>query len=201
LLSPVGMVGISKPAVTARLVAQAGYSAIEMMMTVGIMGIVASMAVIQIGQSQPALKGDGGLRLVMSQLNTARELAITQRRYMRVTFTNPNQLQIIREEAPGPATTVISSVLIEGGVTFGLIAGLPDTPDAFGRNAAVDFGSATQLKFGPDGTFVNQVGQSLNGSVFVALPNLPLSARAVTVLGSTGRVRGYKWDGAHWNLA
>jgi len=36
--------------------------------------------------------------------------------------------------------------------------------------------------------------------VFVTLPNVVLSARAVTVLGSTGRVRGYRWDGSGWKV-
>ena len=57
------------------------------------------------------------------------------------------------------------------------------------------------MKFGPDGTLVNQDGVTTNGTVFVAVPNLTLTARAVSVLGSTGRVRGYKWNGNSWVLA
>ena len=82
------------------------------------------------------------------------------------------------------------------------VAGLPDTPDAFGNASAVTFATATgsplEIKFATDGTFVNQDGLSLNGTVFVALPNQRLSARAVTVFGSTGRVRAYRWDGRIW---
>ena len=81
-----------------------GFSVMELMFVVGIMGVVTSMAVFQIGQSRPAMIGDGAMRVVMAQMNTARELAITQRRNMRVTFTNGNKVEIIREEVPGPAT-------------------------------------------------------------------------------------------------
>jgi prepilin-type N-terminal cleavage/methylation domain-containing protein len=183
-----------------RLRGAAGYSLIELMMTVGIMGILASMVVVQVGRAQHGLKGDGAMRVVMSQMNAARQMAITQRRVMRLSFINPNQVRIIREEVPGPATTTIASVLFEGGVTFVLVAGLPDTPDAFGAGAAVGFGTATYVQFTSDGTLTSQDGQTINGTVFLAIPNVSQSARAITVLGSTGRVRGYRWDGRAWKL-
>jgi type II secretory pathway pseudopilin PulG len=179
---------------------EAGYSLAELMMVVGVMGVLGSMALMQIGMSRPALKGDGGLRVVLAQMNAARELAITQRRYMRLTFTNTNQIQIVREEVPGPATTVISTAIMEGGVQFLLMSGVPDTPDAFGRGSATDFGSATQVKFAPDGTLINQVGATLNGTVFLAVPTQKASVRAATVLGSTGRIRAYKWNGNVWRI-
>jgi prepilin-type N-terminal cleavage/methylation domain-containing protein len=180
---------------------EAGYSAIEMMMAVGILGILSAMAVVQIDQQRPGLKGDGAMRVAMSQLTSAREQAITQRRSMRLNFDTANStVQIVREEVPGPALTVLTTIPFEGGVKFNLIVGQPDSPDAFGRTAAVAFNAATEIKFTPDGTLVNQNGASLNGTVFLSIPNMGLSARAVTVLGSTGRIRGYRWDGRKWVL-
>jgi prepilin-type N-terminal cleavage/methylation domain-containing protein len=185
----------------ARLTCAAGYSAVEMMMAMGIFGVLSAMAVVQIGQARPGITGDGAMRVAMSQMRQARELAITQRRFMRVTFdVANNQVQVIREEVPGNALTTLSSVPFEGGVVYTLVAGVPDTPDAFGRNGAVDFGNAQLIRFGPEGTLVNQAGANLNGSIFLAMPNIKLSSRAITVLGSTGRIRGYRWDGAKWVL-
>ena len=177
----------------------AGFSAIELMMTVSVMTVVGSMAAFQVGNARPALKGDGAMRVVMSQVNTARELAITQRRFIQLTFTNPNTVSAIRQELNN-TTTTLSQVPFEGGVQFSLMNSVPDTPDAFGNAAAVAFGSATAIRFGSDGTLVDQAGNPINGTVFLALPNLPRSFRAVTIMGATGRVRGYKWDGAHWVL-
>jgi hypothetical protein len=97
----------------------------------------------------------------------------------------------------------VSSTLIEGGIQFLFPTGtptIPDTPEAFGNASGVDFGSATEVKFNPDGMLVNQLGAVINGTVFVMFPSERLSSRAVTVLGSTGRVRGYKWDGRVWKL-
>jgi prepilin-type N-terminal cleavage/methylation domain-containing protein len=181
-----------------KMAGQVGYSLVELMIVVAVMGVLIGMAVVQIGSSRSGLSGDGAMRVVLAQMNQARQLAITQRRNMRLSFTNPSLVQIIREEVPGPTLTTISAVPFEGRLQFLTITGLPDTPDAFGNSSAVAFGAATETKFGPDGTFIDQNGNMLNGTVFVALPNEKLSARAVTIFGSTGRVRAFKWDGGSW---
>ena len=180
-----------------RIRGAAGFSAIELMMTMGLMSILGSMAAIQVGNARPALKGDGAMRVVMAQLNTARELAITQRRYIQLTFTGTNVVNSIRQEVPS-GTTALASVPIEGGIQFSLMSSVPDTPDAFGNTSAVAFGSATTVRFSSDGSLLDQSGNPVNGTVFLALPNISQSFRAVTVMGATGRVRGYKWDGARW---
>jgi hypothetical protein len=59
-------------------------------------------------------------------------------------------------------------------------------------------GTPPEVKFAPDGTLINQDGLTLNGSVFVSLPSQALSARSVTFFGSTGRIRGFRWDGRAW---
>ena len=216
--------------VGSRWTPESGYSLIEMMFVVGIMGILAGIAVVQIGASRPGLVGDGGMRVVLSQMNQAREFAIAQRRNTRVTFTLGNKVEIFREKVTGETLTVppcilpavaegcvVSSVFMEGGLQFVTVANLPDSPDAFcgGAVAAVSIPTATgsplEVKFKPDGSFVNQDGAILNGTVFVSLPNQTyavghstngaLSARAVTVQGSTGRVRGYRFDGSNCAVA
>ena len=182
-----------------RLKGESGYNLVEMMFVMGLMAVLSGMAVLQINTSRPGLKADGGMRVILGQLNQARELAITQRRFMRVTFTNPNQVAIIREDTP-LTTTTISTVLLEGGVTYSFGTGVPDTPEHFGTNTSTYFGSVTNVKFTPDGQLVNQDGAGANGTVFLSINGIPLSARAITIFGSTGRVRGYKWDGKNWNV-
>ena len=169
------------------------------MLVIGIMAVLAGMAVLQIGASRPGLRGDGAMRVVLGQMNQARELAITQRRYMRVTFVAPNVVQIIRENTNGTTTTLSSVALFEGGVAFALVPGLPDTPDAFGQASALAFPTPI-VKWTPEGTLISPGGQQANGTVFVSWTQQKLSARAVTVLGSTGRVRGYRWDGKAWRI-
>lgn len=178
---------------------QAGYSLLEMIFVMGLLVTLSGMAILQINASNPGLKGDGAMRVVLAQLNQARESAITQRRYVRVVFTPPNLVQVLREDTTS-TTTVLSSVLLEGGAAFSLMTGLPDSPDAFGNSTAIAFGSVTNVKFSPEGTLVNQDGATANGTAFLAIPQQKLSARAITILGSTGRIRGYRWIGAQWSL-
>jgi prepilin-type N-terminal cleavage/methylation domain-containing protein len=183
---------------------QSGFSLLEMIVMLSIMGILSTMAVVQIGQAVPAMKADGAMRVVMSQLNTARELAISQRRYMQVKFVAPNQIQIVRTDVNTAGavigTTVLSAVLFESGITYNKITGLPDTPDAFGMSASVNFGTATTIQFATDGELIDQTGGPLNGTIVLASPQIKNSSRAVTIFGSTGRVRGYRWNSNAWVL-
>jgi hypothetical protein len=175
----------------------AGYSVTEMLFAVALLTLLTSMAIVQINASRPALKGDGAMRIVLGQLTQARESAIAQRRYVRVVLTAPNQIQTVREDSLVSLTT-LTSVLMEGGAQFTLIDRLPDTPDGFGNGGAIWFGTAVNVKFTPEGTLVNQDGSPANGTAFLALPGQALSARAITILGSTGRIRAYRWDGSQW---
>jgi type II secretory pathway pseudopilin PulG len=184
----------------------AGFSLVEMMLVVGLAGVLTGMAVVQIGNSRPGMKGDGAMRVILGQMNQARQIAIQQRRYVRVIFTTPpNTIQVIREDTTTPGAcaatcTVLSVVFLEGNVQFGPVAGVIDTPDAFAAFASGTAASVTNVKFAPNGTLVNQDGVLANGTVFLAIPSTALSSRAVTVMGSTGRIRGYKWDGRNWNV-
>ena len=172
---------------------QRGFSLLEIMVTLSVTAIVGGMATAQMGPTRRSLQGDGAMRLVMTQLNTAREMAITQRRNMELQFVGGNWIRIVRHEAPGIATTVLVSVALESGEQFALATGVPDTPEAYGNLNPVAFGAAQTIMFSTDGTLIDENGNPLNGTVFLTIPNVPQSVRAVAVLGATGRVRGYKW--------
>jgi len=176
---------------------QAGFSLVEMLIVVALVSILGSMAVFQIGSVRPSLKADGAMRVVMGELVAARESAIAQRRLMQITFVGTSVIRITRVEVP-TGTTVLRNVVFEGNVHYGLVAGVPDTPDAFGNAEATDFGTAVSIMFGTDGALIDSTGTPVNGTVFMNIPETPQSFRAVTVLGSTGRVRAFRWNGSRW---
>jgi len=176
----------------------AGFSLLEMMVVVAIMGILGSMAMIEAITARRAMQADSGMRLVMAQLNTARERAITERRFMQVNFLGTNSVQITRMEVPA-GTTVLTTVWMEGNVEFSDLTAEIDTPDAFGNEAPVSFGGAPAIMFGTDGSLIDNTGTPVNGTVFLSIANQPESYRAVTVLGSVGRIRAYRWSGLQWN--
>jgi len=184
---------------------EAGYSLTEMVVVVGIMAVVSGIAVFQISNTRSALKGDAAMRVVLSQMNYARENAITQRRNMRVVFDLGTRIQVKREETDG-TTTTLTTMLFETGQFAPLVT--TDTPDGFrsDNTSGVTFpgaavvGGELQIRFTPDGKFINQDGATQNGTVCVGVGSDVLTARAVTVMGSTGRIRGWRWDGKNWQL-
>src|SRR3982074_261996 len=72
-----------------RLRNESGYNLPERMSVIGIAGVLAAMAAFQIGSTVKAARGDGAMRVVVAQLNAARELAVSQRRIMLMTFLDP----------------------------------------------------------------------------------------------------------------
>jgi hypothetical protein len=52
--------------------------------------------------------------------------------------------------------------------------------------------------FTSEGTFVNNTGDPINGTVFMSIPNQANSARAITVLGTTALIRPWHWNGREW---
>jgi hypothetical protein len=167
-------------------------------MTMVLIGIVSAISVVQIGAVRQSLNGDSGMRVVLGQLNLAREMSIADRRTVQLRFVGTNALQIIRNDVPA-GTTMLSSAVFEGGVEYTLTPSVPDSPDAFGNANAVDFGAALTVLFNSDGTLVDERGRTINGTIFLAVRGGGArSIRAITVLGATGRIRAYRWTGAEW---
>ncbi len=175
-----------------------GFTLTEMLVAVGLMGVIAAMSVMIMPSALAAARADSGASRLISVLRVAREQAIAQRRTIRVSFTAPNRVVVTRVEVPGPGTTVLTDVVLEQGMEYLLFAGVPDTPDAFGRTSAVSFGLAVNMAFTSEGSFVDQNGDPLNGSIFLGKRNLPETARAVTLFGPTAQIRNWRWSGSQW---
>jgi type II secretory pathway pseudopilin PulG len=171
---------------------------LELVVVIGIIGVVAAMAVLLMPSAVVASKADSGMNRVAAALRTAREQAISQRRNILVAFNAPNQIVVSRVEVPGPGTTVINTVSLEDGTMFLLFAGVPDTPDAFGNGATTSFGGATSIFFTSEGEFCDQNGDPVNGSVFLGQQGNTNSARAVTIFGPTALIRQWRWNGRTW---
>jgi len=179
-------------------VSAAGFTLVEVLVVAGLIAVLSAIAAMVMPIALLSARADSGAAQVVSVLRVAREQAIAQRRNVRVQFNDPNQIVITRVEVPGPGTTVIRTVWLEGAATFRLFAGVPDTPDAFGNAAPSSFGGAGTIAFTSSGEFVDQNGDAVNGTVFIGRDREPLSARAVSVFGPTALVREWRWNGARW---
>ncbi|HXE35209.1 MAG TPA: prepilin-type N-terminal cleavage/methylation domain-containing protein [Verrucomicrobiae bacterium] len=196
--------------------AQQGFSLVELVTVVGITFVLASMAIMSTRSSTYASRANDAMFEIITQLRTAREIAVTKRRNVLITFTAPNQIQIAVQTLPGEAAaTVIAPVFLNDGVpggnTFYVYPGLPDTPMGFGNATALNFSPASggtaglAIMFSTSGSLVGTTGSSgfstvgnnnpVNASIFTGIAGQPNTARAVTVMGTTGRVRSYSWTG------
>jgi prepilin-type N-terminal cleavage/methylation domain-containing protein len=188
---------------TKRLNDERGVSLTELMLTLAIGAVVTGMAAALATDSRSQSKSDGAMRLVMAELNFARETAVAQRHIVEVQFLGGMWIKTIRHELTNNQTTVLHTVALEGNMQFSVVPNIPDTPDGFGNLAPVSFGAAQSIQFNGDGALVDSGGTPVNGTVFLAFLQNALTARAVTVLGATGRVRGYKWvfgqNGSGWS--
>ena len=173
-----------------------GFTLVELMMVAAIATTLVGITTIGIGHFLESTRGDAALAGVQFQLRQARALAINRRRTIQVDFVAPNEVRTTQLDIPN-GTTVLNRFFLEGSVQFVRFADIPDTPEGFGASTAIDFGNETPY-FIVDGMLVDGSGAPLSGTVFLGLQSEPLSARAVTVFGGTGQVRGYSWNGTSW---
>jgi len=184
-----------------RIRCQCGTSLLETMFVVAIGATVGAVGVAQTNNVRRSMQGDGAMRLVMGQLARAQQLAIQQRRNIEVQFVGGSWMKVVRHELNGSLTT-LTSVSLESGMQFQLVNNVPDTPDAFGNGGPIVFegvinGPVGGMVFQSDGELLDGATfLPINGSIFMGYPGQPATARAVTVLGTTGRVRGWKSNGS-----
>jgi prepilin-type N-terminal cleavage/methylation domain-containing protein len=186
-----------------------GFSLIELVVVVAVMFIIAAFAIFQGMGSMVNYKANAAQDVVFSQLRVARGLAISQRRTVQVwidqSFSGPGGTQQVKYQVQAAAQTAevpgpIVAVPLPAPVQFMLEPGVPDTPMAFGNAAAVFIGNTSGgpaiMQFNPTGTFTDNTGTAiLNGTIFLGMTGQVSTARAVTIMGGTGRVRQYTWNG------
>ncbi len=193
-----------------------GFSIVELLIAVAVIMILAAMAVFQFRSTLQAADSDAAMRELVTQIRQAREYAIANHRYIQVKFpvsaAGQPQIQITQRndlttafgvETAG-ANVVIPAVTLQSPLVYTVVAGVPDTPDGFGKASAIEFegiagGPPTGMLFQSDGELVDAATYlPINGTVFLGVAGIGSSARAITVLGTTGRVRGWKSTGTGW---
>ena len=202
-----------------------GFSLVEMLIVVCIGLIMAAITFISL---QPALQDahiNTAYDTALTQLRVARERAISERTRYIVSFgANKPPLGVSGATVPAPdaqsiqlwhwavATPVspppvsISSIELPTDVQFQALGGLPSPgPDNWGTGAtALDFdqgvgaGGLNYVMFMPDGSSQDENGNYNSGVLYMARGGTLFSSKAITVFGTTGRVRGWRLSGGAW---
>ncbi len=181
---------------------QRGFSLLEALTAIALIMIVSGMAVINFSSVIPRAKANSAMDQVLSQLRSARARAIAHRRNVQVQFIGTNQLLITEIVTIGPPLPAPLPVSFEGGAKYMVFNGIQDIPDNFGNTQPIYFnglsGGPPIMQFTTNGSFIDGTNNLVNGTVFLGIAGNPLTARAISVLGATGRVREYHWDGTQW---
>lgn len=188
-----------------------GYSLLEMMAVIAIsltMAGVTAMAFMPVFKSQDVTTAYND---VLTTIRRARDQAANDMRTYVVTFTAPGTITVQESisasgtcQIPPTGNTLLTTVLPPD-ITFATLTGMPTsnvsapmTPDQFGTASfAIDFdqgytpGSNT-ICFNPDGTATDALGNINNGVVYMSRAGDLYSSRAITLWGSTGRIRGWR---------
>lgn len=180
---------------------QTGVSLIELVVVLAILMTAAVVAVMNVSGAVRNSHVDTAYETVLMQLRSARQSAIDKRAVCIATFTAPQTLTIslVFNDGTAPQTQVTP---LPNDVQFTIVNGIPTTPagtpDGLGTgNVAIDFnqirgGGGNTIFFQPDGSAVNATGQINDGVVYLARPGDLMSSRAITLLGTTGRLKGWR---------
>jgi prepilin-type N-terminal cleavage/methylation domain-containing protein len=188
-----------------------GFSLLEMLIVVAIGFIVASMTVMGMIPVMKSNDTTTAYNYTLTTMRRARDQAAGDMRTYVLQFTAPGTITVTQSiSASGtcqiPATgPVLITTVLPPDVTFHIETGVPTsnsaaptTPDAFGTAAnAIDFDQgytpgSTTICFNPDGTATDALGNTNNGVVYLGQPGNLYSMRAITLWGSTGRLRGWR---------
>lgn len=189
---------------------QRGFSLLELLVTVAIGFTIACITFVAMMPMFNKNHVDLAYQTTMMVLRNTRHLAITQSHQYFVNF-NPagfpaGTIQVTYQPpAVGgilPPIQQVSTYTLPTDVTFSVKAGFPaNAPDSFGSGiTAIDFGqglgggSLNYVSFLPDGSSKDSLGNYNSGVIYITRQADPTiyTARAVSVWGATGRIRGWR---------
>ncbi|HEX4786289.1 MAG TPA: type II secretion system protein [Candidatus Sulfotelmatobacter sp.] len=186
-----------------KLDANRGFSLLEMLITIAIGLIMAGVTFIALMPLFRENHVNAAYDTTLSVIRNYRTMSITQSKRYIVTFSSPGTITVQRWDYAAPVSpppVTVATFNLPQDIQFAVQAGFPATaPDGFGGGStAIDFdqgmglGSQNYIMFMPDGSSQDTLGNFNSGLVYLTRPGDLYSSRAVSVFGTTGRVRGWR---------
>ena len=199
---------------------QAGTSVLELLVVVSLILVLARFAVLGLQSATKSARNQTALTTLVEQIRTARQFAIDNRMVYVITFCGTVGGCKLQSVAANVAINTISIESKTSAGTYGFVStaifpsdmafnipGVAATPDSFGKgtvamefdcpggNGACPAVPANYIWFYPDGTGRDGVGNINNAVIYVSRGAEASSYRAVTLYGSTGRIKGWSLSG------
>lgn len=180
-----------------------GFSLLELLITIGIGLTMACVTVLALMPLFKENQVDAAYDTTLSVIRTYRSQAITQSKRYILNFATPGTITVQYwgvgyPVSPPPVT--VATFTLPAEIQYAVQAGFPSAaPDGFGTGiAAIDFdqgmglGSQNYIMFMPDGSSQDLQGNYNSGVLYLTRPGDLYSSRAVSVFGTTGRIRGWR---------
>lgn len=179
-----------------------GFSLLELLIVISI-GLI--MARVTFMAMMPLFKQnhvDTAYDTTLSVMRNYRNQSITQSKRYIIFFTPPQTLtvQYWGVGVPvSPAPVTVATFTLPTDIQFAVQAGFPNPgPDSFGTGTtAVTVNNCALvgtncLIFYPDGSAQDDLGNFNSGVIYLTRPTDMYSSRAVSIFGTTGRIRGWR---------
>jgi prepilin-type N-terminal cleavage/methylation domain-containing protein len=193
-----------------------GFSLLEISVVLAIAMIASGVLFMNLQPALKSIRATNAFNAVLATLRRAHDQAVSQKGTLQVSFTSPGTITVTQ-----PTTLVCGATAVPATTWFNkLTTTLPTdmafnatnlptaAPDAFGTGkVAIDFdqginSGGTTVYFCPDGSSRDATNNINNGVVYMQRTNDKYSSRAITLWGTTGRLRAWRLDtsssGDYW---
>ena len=180
-----------------------GFSVLELMIALAIGLVMAGVSVMALMPLFKQNHVDAAYDTTLSVIRSYRSQSITQSKRYIIQFTAPGTITVQYWGVGVPVSPVpvtVATYTLPSDIEFAIQGGFPGAgPDGFGSGGtAIDFdqgvglGGQNYIMFMPDGSSQDLQGNYNSGVVYLTRPGDLYSSRAVSVFGTTGRVRGWR---------
>src|SRR5579862_1666263 len=147
---------------------------------------------------------DAAYDTTLSVIRNYRNQAIIQNKRYILLFTAPGTITVqywgyVPPPAVSPAPVTVATFTLPSDIQFAVQAGFPNPgPDNFGTGtSAITVNNCALvgtncLIFYPDGSAQDDQGNFNSGVVYLTRPTDMYSSRALSIFGTTGRIRGWR---------
>jgi prepilin-type N-terminal cleavage/methylation domain-containing protein len=183
-----------------------GFTMLELLMTIAISLTMAGVTFMALKPLLNQSHVDSAYDTTLSAISGYQSQATSRTRRYILTFSTPGTITVqywgyAAPPAASPAPVTVATYTLPPDIQFAVQAGFPNPgPDGFGNGTQpVAFSPCTVIEAGqpclifyPDGSGQDDLGEYNGGVVYLTRPGDLYSFRAISVIGPSGKIVGWR---------